>query len=266
MIRPCLLAVGVLCVVAAGVPADERDELKAVAGVWVVEKAALNGADATAGLKAYTLTLDGDTYTLADNGTRDKGTIKVDGTKSPKTMDITGGEGSPFKGKTFPCIYEVKDGKLTICYGMDFQTRPTEFTADKDSKRMLAVYVRADAQAPTGEWVVESAEMAGQSLTEHLKGMKYSAADGKYTARLGERTETGAYKFDPKKSPKELDISPADGPHKGKTMPAIYEVTGETMRVCYDQDGKDRPTKFKTSPDRPKTILLVFKRAGKSSG
>jgi uncharacterized protein (TIGR03067 family) len=263
MIRPCLFAVGLLCVVAAGVPADEKDELKAVAGAWRAEKAEQSGADVTGVLKAYTLTLDGGTYTLDDNGIRDKGTIKLDGTKSPKTMDITGGEGSPFKGKTFPCIYEVKDGKLTVCYGMDFQTRPTEFKADKGSKRMLVVYVRADAQAPVGDWVVESAEMAGQSLTEHLKGLKYSAADGKYTAKLGERTETGTFKFDPKKSPKELDISPADGPHKGKTMPAIYEVTGDTMRVCYDQDGKDRPAKFETSPDKPKTILVVFKKGGK---
>jgi uncharacterized protein (TIGR03067 family) len=258
-IRSCVFAVGLLGLVAAGSPADEKDELKAVAGTWLVEKAELDGADATGFLKAFTLILDGDTYTLDDNGKKDKGTIKVDGTKTPKTMDITGGPDSPVKGKTFPCIYEVKDGKLTVCYGMDFKTRPTEFKADKDSQRLLVVY-RPAAPDLAGDWVVESAEIAGKPLTEHLKGMKYSVGDGKYTAKLGERTETGSYKLDLKKSPKEMDTTPADGPHKGVTMLAIYEVSGDTLKVCYDQGGKERPTKFETSPDKPKTILMVFKR------
>src|SRR5262245_1403496 len=85
-----------------------------------------------------------------------------------------------------------------------------------------AASVRADDKAPTsldGDWVVESAEMAGKSLTEHLKGMKFSARDGKYTAKLGERTETGTYTTDPKKSPRELDTTPGDGPHKDVKMP-----------------------------------------------
>ncbi len=138
MLRTVALAACLVLVASAA--ADEKDELKAVAGSWVAEKAVQNGADATAALKSYTLIVDGNTYTLDDNGAKDKGTIKLDGTKTPKAMDITGGESSPFKGKTIPCIYEVKDGKLTICYGMDLKTRPTEFKADKDSKRLLVVY------------------------------------------------------------------------------------------------------------------------------
>jgi uncharacterized protein (TIGR03067 family) len=55
-------------------------------------------------------------------------------------MDLTGGLTSPLKGKTIRCIYQVKDGKLTVCYGMDFKTRPTEFKTAKDGKRLLVVY------------------------------------------------------------------------------------------------------------------------------
>jgi uncharacterized protein (TIGR03067 family) len=132
--------VGLLALVATGSPADEKDGLKAVAGKWVIEKAESDGADITAVMKTYTLILDGSTYTLDDNGLKDKGTIKVNGARTPKEMDVMGGPESPFKGKTIPCIYEVKDGKMTICYGMDFKTRPTEFKAGKGSKRLLAVY------------------------------------------------------------------------------------------------------------------------------
>lgn len=137
MTRACLfvaLAAGV------GLAADEKDDLKALAGTWVVESAEMDGADRLAVMKQYVLTLDGDKYVLDDNGRKDKGTVKLDGSKSPKEMDLTGGPTSPFKGKTIRCIYEVKDGKLRVCYGLDFKTRPTEFKTAKDSKRSLVVY------------------------------------------------------------------------------------------------------------------------------
>ena len=58
-------------------------------------------------------------------GTTDKGTIKIDGSKKLKQLDIAGSEG-PNRGKTFLCIYELKDDTLTVCYSLDFKTRPTE--------------------------------------------------------------------------------------------------------------------------------------------
>jgi len=133
----------IMAAVAAIVPtaaAEEKREMKALSGPWVVEKAEMDGTDITKALKVYVLILDGDKYTLVDNGKTDKGTVTVDASKTPKEMDITGGPDSPHQGKTFPCIYEVTDGKLTVCYGMDYKTRPTEFKATPDSKRMLAVY------------------------------------------------------------------------------------------------------------------------------
>lgn len=138
MTRACLLTV--IAVAGSSVGADEKPE-KAVSGTWVVEKAEMDGADITPAMKAYVLTVDGEKYALDDNGRVDRGTLKVDAIKTPKEMDLTGGPTSPLKGKTIRCIYEVKDGKLTICYGMDFKTRPTEFKTAPDGKRMLAVYV-----------------------------------------------------------------------------------------------------------------------------
>ncbi|MFO0851014.1 MAG: TIGR03067 domain-containing protein [Gemmataceae bacterium] len=132
----CLFAVS-----AVGVGlADTKDELKALTGTWVAESAELDGADLTKAFKDYVLTLDGDKYELDDKGRKDKGTVVVDGSKSPKHLDLTGGPTSPLKGKTIRCIYAVKDGKLTVCYGMDFKTRPAEFKTAKDSKQLLVVY------------------------------------------------------------------------------------------------------------------------------
>ena len=121
--------------------ADEKTELKALAGRYDVVKVEVDGKDITESFKTVTLAIDGDKYIAVVGQTTDKGTLAVDGSKSPKTMDITGTEG-PNRGMTFPCIFEVKDDVFTVCYGLDFKTRPTDMTTAEKSNRMIIVYKR----------------------------------------------------------------------------------------------------------------------------
>jgi uncharacterized protein (TIGR03067 family) len=125
-------------VFASFVVADDKDDLKAMTGTWVVEKMTVEGSDFTSTFAEMSLVIEGEKYTVTFGGMTDKGTFKIDVSKTPKTMDITGAEG-PNKGKTYPCIYEIKDGKVTICYGMA-DKRPEKFESTKESKTMLAVY------------------------------------------------------------------------------------------------------------------------------
>ena len=131
-----------LLVAGVGLAADDAEtkEQAAVAGVWVVEKAEMGGADITPALKGYVLTLKADSYVLDDKGKLDKGTMKLDGSKSPKWLDLSGGPGSPHQGKVIPCLYEVKAGKLTVCYGLDYKARPAAFETKKGTKQLLATY------------------------------------------------------------------------------------------------------------------------------
>jgi uncharacterized protein (TIGR03067 family) len=58
-----------------------------------------------------------------------------------------------------------------------------------------------------------------------------------------------AYDIDPKTKPKSMDITPGDGEKKGQKMScAIYDLTGDTLMICIDKEGKHgkRPTEFKT--------------------
>ena len=45
------------------------------------------------------------------------------------------------------------------------------------------------------------------------------------------------------------------GPNKKKTLRAIYELKGDSLRICYHLDGKPRPKKFETEPKT--SIYLV---------
>ncbi len=66
-------------------------------------------------------------------------------------------------------------------------------------------------------------------------------------------------KLDSSARPKALDITGTEGPNKGKTILAIYELDGDTFRVCYDLSGKSRPTEFKTKAET-QLFLVSYKR------
>ena len=55
----------------------------------------------------------------------------------------------------------------------------------------------------------------------------------------------------------ELDIS--HGEFKDQKMLAIFEIDGDTMRVCYDLEGKEFPTVFKSTKEN-KWVLVTYKR------
>lgn len=135
----CVILAFAICV--SSHAADEKTELKALAGRYEVVKVEVDGKDITESFKTVTLAIDGDKYIAVVGQTTDKGTLGIDGTKSPKTMDITGTEG-PNRGMTYPCIFEMKDDVFTVCYGLDFKTRPIEMSTTEKSNRMIIVYKR----------------------------------------------------------------------------------------------------------------------------
>ena len=46
---------------------------------------------------------------------------------------------------------------------------------------------------------------------------------------------------------------------KGKTTLSIYEIEGDTLKICSVEPGKDRPTEFSSKPGSGH-FLRVFKR------
>ena len=69
----------------------------------------------------------------------------------------------------------------------------------------------------------------------------------------------GTFEIDPNASPKGMVIKGTDGPNKGKVIPAIYEMQGKTLRICYDLSGTQRPKDFKSLPGT-KLYLVRYER------
>ena len=74
--------------------------------------------------------------------------------------------------------------------------------------------------------------------------------------------QVGTQKLDPSKSPKAIDVTMTEGPNKGAVMLGIYEFDGDTLKVCFDPQGKKRPTEFKSPPDSA-NFVNVHKRVKK---
>lgn len=115
-----------------------------------------------------------------------------------------------------------------------------------------------------GTWTFESSEAGGQKMpADELKTLVLVFDGAKHTVKKGaEVIQTGTQTIDPSKSPKAIDVTITEGPSKGAVMLGIYEIDGDTLKVCFDFGGKQRPTEFK-SPPGSQTFYNVHKRAKK---
>ena len=77
---------------------------------------------------------------------------------------------------------------------------------------------------------------------------------------VGDSPDKGTYTLDSTTDPKGMPVTGTDGPNKGKTFPAIYELHGDTLRICYDLSGQKRPTEFKSTAGT-KLYLVTYARA-----
>jgi uncharacterized protein (TIGR03067 family) len=111
----------------------------------------------------------------------------------------------------------------------------------------FAAEVPDDAKTVQGSWKPAKAEWAGQPMDEAvLQSISLKLDHGKYEVFVGERADKGTYTLDAGTQPKSITITGTDGPNHGRTFPAIYELTGDTLRICYDLSGAKRPTEFKS--------------------
>jgi uncharacterized protein (TIGR03067 family) len=97
-----------------------------------------------------------------------------------------------------------------------------------------------------GTWQFISQEMDGKPRpAEEVKKIKITFTDDKWSVRMeGKEIQAGTHKFDPSKKPVQVDAMVTEGEGKGGTMLGIFELKGDTIKVCFDPQGKERPTSF----------------------
>ena len=111
-----------------------------------------------------------------------------------------------------------------------------------------------------GSWQVEALEAEGSPLPAEMVTNLFIMVkeDGFEVFNTGTEA-SGTFTLDSTKQPRQIDIHCEVGPDHGQTWPGIYEVTADTMRVCYSRLGKKRPAAFSTA-DASGLVLINYKR------
>ncbi len=118
----------------------------------------------------------------------------------------------------------------------------------------------ADVEALQGTWLPAKAELAGQPMPDAvLKEITLTLTNHDYTVTTAEQPDYGTWTIDTSSKPKAMTVTGTKGPNNGKTFPCIYELKGDTLRICYDLSGEKRPTEFKSTAGT-KLYLVTYKR------
>lgn len=143
--RSCSFFVGLLLIgslMAAGEQkVDGSKELKSLQGRWRLVAGEIGGRKMTAKeIKKSKLVFRGDHYTVRrGDGPKVTGSLVVDSTKDPKTIDITDADG-PNKGKTLLGIYALDGDELKECFAAPGEARPTKFGTQTGTAQFFHVW------------------------------------------------------------------------------------------------------------------------------
>jgi uncharacterized protein (TIGR03067 family) len=118
-----------------------------------------------------------------------------------------------------------------------------------------------DAKAMQGVWKPVTAVLGGKPMPPPVvTAITLMLTNGMYNVTVeGERSDKGTVKLDTAATPRQMSITGTNGPNLGKTFPAIYELKGDTLRICYDLSGEKFPTEYK-SVAGTKLYLVTYKR------
>jgi uncharacterized protein (TIGR03067 family) len=112
-----------------------------------------------------------------------------------------------------------------------------------------------------GAWKLESAQTAGKDVPPaeiEKMPLQFTFKGDKVTIEEKGRPMEGTLKLDATKKPATMDLTPAKGDF---TVLAVYELEGDTLKLCFVKESKERPKSLDTTGT--KASLLVFKRVTK---
>jgi uncharacterized protein (TIGR03067 family) len=111
-----------------------------------------------------------------------------------------------------------------------------------------------------GTWEIVSVEKDGSAVPQDdIAGMTVMITGSAYKLINKDNVSKGTFSVDASKEPKQMDVQHLSENGDSRTMPAIYDVTADTLRVCYNPESDTRPTSFSTKPDSG-FLSVVYKR------
>ena len=127
---------------------------------------------------------------------------------------------------------------------------------------------KKDLEKMQGTWKVEKVVVDGKEKSaEERAKISVSIEKNVYTIQDGDHTFVAEFTIDPSTKPAEFNVLPkiqatTKDPNAGKTRRGIYELSGDTLTICWAREGGERPKTFE-SKSETKTVLFELKKQKK---
>lgn len=120
---------------------------------------------------------------------------------------------------------------------------------------------KTDLDKLQGTWVLVSMQTEGHDVAaEDFKDRTAVYEQNRVTLRAGDRVRRcGIVTLDPGRKPKAINTWDQDGPYEDQTVPGIYELDGDTLKLCFARPGQERPKEFTTNSGTA-FLVCVYKR------
>lgn len=106
-----------------------------------------------------------------------------------------------------------------------------------------------DLEQLQGTWYMVTLEVEGaRPAPSAFAGAHIIIEGGKFQSIAMGAKYSGTIELDPSTDPKTLRMKFLEGPEKGNTNLGIYELVGDTWRLCLSMTGGPAPKEFATAP------------------
>jgi uncharacterized protein (TIGR03067 family) len=118
-----------------------------------------------------------------------------------------------------------------------------------------------DLEKLQGTWVLVAMETEGHDVpAEDFKDWTAVYERNHVALRVGDRIRRrGIITLDSSRKPKAINTWDQDGPYEDQTVPGIYELDGDTLKLCFARPGQERPKEF-TTKSGTAFLFCVYKR------
>lgn len=106
--------------------------------------------------------------------------------------------------------------------------------------------MKPDIDALQGHWDIVSLELDGHKFP--AVGAQIAIQRGRFISLNMGAEYSGTVAIDESASPKTFDLLFETGPEAGNRSLGIYELEGDTWKICLGLTGKPRPAKFVSAP------------------
>jgi uncharacterized protein (TIGR03067 family) len=125
-----------------------------------------------------------------------------------------------------------------------------------------AALIKLEWKKLQGVWALTSLKEGTKAIPEEritAAAIKLIIEPGRASIKEEAKTVEVSLTIDPAKSPKQIDMRGTPPGQKPQTASGIYKLEGDTLTICYDPSGKNRPTEFKAQPG-PNQVQEAYRR------